>query len=88
LRGVLVYRVVPGGGSEAAGLRGIELDRGRIDKLGDLIVAIDGKPVEAIDDLWAVLELMNPGDVVNLTVVRDGAKRLVSVKLGEPAGGE
>ncbi len=88
LRGVLVYRVVPGSGAEAAGLRGVEVERGQIVRLGDLIVAIDGKPVQATDDLWAVLELMNPGDVVELTVVRDRAQRQVSVKLGAPAGGE
>ena len=38
---------------------------------GDLIVAVDGQPIEAVEDLLARLEKHSVGDKVKLTVVRN-----------------
>jgi S1-C subfamily serine protease len=43
--------------------------------LGDIIVALDGKPVKGLDDLLELLERQQPGDTVTLTIVR-GQERI------------
>ena len=49
---------------------------------GDLIVAIDGRPVESMDDLIAYLALnTSPGDDIVLTVLRAGQEDLIVVTL-------
>ena len=48
---------------------------------GDNIVAIDGRRVRALDDLFDYLEEKQAGDRVQLTVSRDGRKRTVTVEL-------
>jgi 2-alkenal reductase len=48
-------------------------------RLGDVIVAVDGRPVATIADLAVVLESVGIGKTVQLTVVRNGNRRNVSV---------
>ena len=51
---------------------------------GDIIVAIDDRPVRQFDDLLIhLVRVKRPGDTVRLTVVRDGTERQVTVPLGE-----
>ena len=76
-RGVLVQDVLPDTPAEQAGLRGGEkeiLIEGMPFKAGgDVITAIDGRPVHNFDDLLAYLGRYSaPGDVITLTVYRDG----------------
>jgi S1-C subfamily serine protease len=86
LRGILVGRVVPGSGAEAAGLRGTrETERGSIE-LGDLIVAIDGKPIGDGSDLLATLADYDVGDEVTVEYMRDDRRSTTRVRLGGPAG--
>ena len=47
---------------------------GRIE-LGDIIVAVDGQPVETIDDLMDLMEKHKVGDEVTIDYVR-GKRRL------------
>jgi S1-C subfamily serine protease len=49
--------------------------------LGGLIVAVDDKPVDSVARLLAVLDDYKLGDSVRITVLRDGQKRQVTVKL-------
>jgi S1-C subfamily serine protease len=50
----------------------------------DVIVGIDGIPVRSADDVVRyVSERLDPGDIAVFTVVRDGKRRQVAVKLGE-----
>jgi S1-C subfamily serine protease len=42
--------------------------------LGDIIVALDGKPVMNLDDLLELLERRQPGDTVTLSIVRGQEK--------------
>ncbi|MGD1211763.1 MAG: trypsin-like peptidase domain-containing protein [Candidatus Acidiferrales bacterium] len=85
--GILIERVTPGGPAAGAGIRGgnkvvlaglQELHIG-----GDVLIAIDGKPVTSQMDLNLLLNRAQPGDTVTLTIVRDGKKMNVAVKLGE-----
>ena len=49
---------------------------------GDSIVAIDGKPIRAAQDLADAVAQRKPGDHVSLTVVHGGSTRTVSLALG------
>ncbi len=49
---------------------------------GDVIVAVDGKPVERVGQLQQVIGFRKPGDVVKVEVARKGGvRKTVSVKL-------
>ncbi|SRR6056297_485764 len=79
-KGLLVLRVNEDSRAEAAGLKPtMQTDRGII--LGDIITAINESPVESTADLMLILENYSAGDVVRLTVLRDGDERLVPVEL-------
>jgi S1-C subfamily serine protease len=70
LRGALISSTEEGGPADRAGLLPTRWDQFGNLALGDLIVAIDGKPVRSVDDLLAALELHEPGDQVKLSIVR------------------
>jgi S1-C subfamily serine protease len=73
--GALVFQVLPDSAAEKAGLRATRRDRdtGAI-VLGDVIVAIDGKPVKERGDLFDLLESRKVGERVVVTVLRDSAR--------------
>ena len=52
-------------------------------KLGDVIVAVDGTPINDTGDLMERIALRQPGDRVKLDVVRYGKNISATVKLGE-----
>ena len=49
----------------------------------DLIVAIEGKPVKNVDELLTEVESHAPGDVITVTVIRDGQTQDIAVTLGQ-----
>lgn len=67
--------VTPGGPAEAAGIQP-----------GDVIVAIDGRPVTEADELIVAIRAKAPGDAVTLTIRADGSDRDVRVVLDELPG--
>jgi len=81
LKGVLIAKVLPGGPAAKAGMRGISQDEAGEMVLGDLIVAIDGKAVQSIDDLQRILASHKVGDVVVVTAVRDDQRKEYRVQL-------
>lgn len=55
---------------------------------GDVLVAVDGTPVGSFRELSAVMDAVTMGDVVRLTVVRDGAEQDLDVEtVDDGAGG-
>lgn len=85
--GLLVVDVVPGSAADHAGLRaGTEkayLGNYPIMIGGDLLVAIDGQPLEDQQDLSHVMQNHRSGDTVTVTIYR-GKKRMdIKVVLGE-----
>ena len=56
---------------------------GRV-QLGDIIVAIDGKPVRSQSELRLRLEQRREGEDVTVTLERDGREKTMRVKLGKP----
>lgn len=80
-RGVLIQEVMPGSAAEKAGLRGTSLDaRGNVIP-GDIIVAVNGEPVQDLDDLRAEIGKYRVGETVTLTIIRDGQEMDVEVTL-------
>jgi S1-C subfamily serine protease len=72
-QGILVQEVLQGGPASQGGL-----------KAGDVILSASGHNLPTIRDLTHVLRFsFRVGDVVNIEVLRDGAKRTVRVVLGE-----
>ena len=78
--GVAVQSVDPDTPAAKAGLRGFTSGPNGTE-LGDVIVAVDGKPVRNFDDLYIALDGHAPGDVVTLTVLRGETQTDLRVKL-------
>lgn len=83
--GAIVTGVQEGYGAAAAGLRPFVITKTRrgevIEQYGDVIVAIDDKPVRSYDELPRALSGRKPGDVVRVTVVRGLPERSEAVEL-------
>lgn len=72
VKGILVVDVVPGSVAAKAGIRPTRREgSGRV-RLGDVITAVDGKKVESPNELFLLLENYKVGDVVNISLLRDG----------------
>jgi S1-C subfamily serine protease len=87
-RGAVIATVVPESPGEDAGLRGgseRRLLNGFPVRLGgDVVVKIGDRDVQSADDLVRVVsERLAPGQVVRFTVLRDGRRMVVPVRLGE-----
>jgi 2-alkenal reductase len=80
IEGVVIVRVVPGSPAARAGLRGIDLDRGR---LGDVIAKVNGEAVRTVADLAAALDKAGIGNTARLTVLREGRQMDVSVAVAD-----
>ncbi|MSV29072.1 MAG: trypsin-like serine protease [Bryobacterales bacterium] len=85
--GLLIQRVERGSAADDAGLRGprqvVVVSNYRIGVGGDLIMAIDGKPVENNDSLQRALNRKRAGDMIELTLYRNGRQTQLKVRLGE-----
>jgi S1-C subfamily serine protease len=73
-KGVAVAGVLPGSPAEKAGLKPFLRNTDGNVVLGDIIVALEGKPVTGLDDLLEMLERHQPGDTVTLGIVRGQEK--------------
>jgi S1-C subfamily serine protease len=85
IQGVLVLKVEPGSAAEAAGLLGTRVDRVGEVIPGDIILALDGKPVDSVAALLSALDEYRIGDQVVLRIWRSGRELDVGVLL--QAGG-
>lgn len=81
INGLVIAKVTRGGGADRAGLTGVREGRGGRIELGDIVVAIEGKPIQTIDDLMDVMEKHKVGDRVQVDVVRNKTRRSVEVTL-------
>ena len=77
--------VLPGSPADKAGLKPFMRAQDGNVVLGDIIVALDGKPVQSIDDLLELLERHQPGDSVSLTIVRgqDKIEQKITLSVGQ-----
>jgi S1-C subfamily serine protease len=72
VKGILVVDVVPGSAAAKAGIRPTRRESSGRVRLGDVITAIDGKKVESPNELFILLENYKVGEVVNISLLRDG----------------
>jgi S1-C subfamily serine protease len=79
--GALIRDVVPNSPAAQAGLQGTRKDENGQIVLGDVIVAIDGKPIKNIKDLYAALERRQVGETLTVTIDRKGQRQDVKVTL-------
>jgi len=84
VNGVAVLRVTPGSGAAAAGIRGARIEDDGTIVPGDIIVAVDGTPVDSVARLLARLDEHRPGDTARVTVLRDG--RMIDLSVALQAG--
>jgi 2-alkenal reductase len=87
-RGAVIVTVVPESPGSEAGLRGgsdeRELNGVEFRVGGDVVVRIGDRPVRSAADLVRVVsERLVPGQVVDFTVLRDGRRLVLPVRLGE-----
>jgi len=85
--GVLIQRVIPGGAADRAGLKGgnqqAYVGNQPIMLGGDLIVAIDGQQVADQQDISAIMDHHQAGDVVSVTIVRGRRQMTFKLSLSE-----
>jgi len=86
-QGAYVSSLTEGSPAKAAGLQAtsdtITQDGRVVEVGGDVITAIEGRPVKTFDDILVYLTLQtSPGQEVVLTILRDGKYQDVTVKLG------
>jgi S1-C subfamily serine protease len=86
--GAAIQAVVEGSPADRAGLQGGGEEREwqgiRFRPGGDLIVAVDGRPVETAEDIVrAITQQAVPGERRRFTVLRDGRTLEITVVLGE-----
>lgn len=62
--GVLIAKVVPDSPAEEAGI-----------KAGDVVIAVNGAPINSFSDLANAIGLRMPGDEVTITLIRDGDRQ-------------
>lgn len=74
--GLYVNDVVAGGGAEQAGVR-----------KGDIITKVEGTTVYESSDLQERVGRLHPGDKINLTVLRNGSEKNVTITLKSDATG-
>jgi S1-C subfamily serine protease len=85
--GLLVAAVEPGSGADKAGIRvgktKVVVGGNSYVIGGDIIVGIGGRKLSTYEQLRDTISQLKPGDKVKLDVYRDGAKKTVTVKLGQ-----
>ena len=86
-QGLLIERAIPGGPAAQAGIHGgnrsVLAGMRELRIGGDVLVAINGKPITSQSELNVWLNRSKPGDTVTVTVIRNGKQMDIQVKLAE-----
>ena len=86
LDGLVISEVVPGGAAQKAGLRGLSSDRFGRTRLGDVLLKIDGQALATLRDLQAHLARRKVGDMVTVTILRDGESVDITTSMAPQPG--
>ncbi len=85
-KGVLVAEVVKGGPADKAGLKGgsteATIEGAKFQLGGDIITEIDGKEIDSMEQLIEAVNAAQPGDKMQLTILRHGETKQIDVTLG------
>jgi 2-alkenal reductase len=83
--GAYINAVVEGGPAAQAGLRGSSgtatVNGLQVPTGGDVVTAADGKPITSFNDLLAEVAFKLPGEIVELTLLREGQSQSLMVTL-------
>ena len=79
--GVVILSIGPGSAADTAGLIGAVLTPEGNIIANDIIVAVDGKPMDSVEKLLNRIDNYKVGDTIMLTVLRRGEKIEVPVTL-------
>jgi S1-C subfamily serine protease len=86
-KGALVQTVSAGSPAARAGIKGgdisAQIGGSNIALGGDIIVKVDGQPVDSADELSAIIGRHKAGDHVRVELVRDGKPKTVNVTLAK-----
>lgn len=88
-KGLMVSKVTRGGNADKAGLKGgdqsnpVRYGRSIIYFGGDIIIEVDGMKVSTLSDLFSALEDNEPGETVEVVVLRNGRRKSFRVELIE-----
>jgi S1-C subfamily serine protease len=85
--GVIVQSVVKDGPADKAGIEGgntsATIEGAKVSLGGDIVTAVDGKKVAGMDELVELINEADPGDELELTILRDGSTKTATVTLGD-----
>lgn len=81
VKGVIIGKVSRGSAAERVGLRGARETMGGRVELGDILVAVDGKPVETVEELMDAMEKHKVGDQVTIEYARGNRRLQATVTL-------
>ncbi|MGI6420186.1 MAG: S1C family serine protease [Thermoguttaceae bacterium] len=92
--GLLIVQLTPGGAAERAGLQGPRVERRRVRQgqyvweqtvlnrsAADVIIGVEGKPIETVEEFLAAVESRQPGEKVIVNVIREDRQIAVPVVL-------
>jgi len=86
-QGVLVQEVQQNSPADEAGIRGsykpVVVGEERLLVGGDVITALDGKPITTVEELTAFVRRCEPGQQITLTLLRDSKETEVKVTLAK-----
>jgi len=83
-KGIAVIGVLPDSPAHKAGLRPFRRDQDGSLVIGDIIVALNGKPITTFDELLTALEQHQAGDTVTLSIQRGNKRVELPVRLSLP----
>ncbi len=85
--GVIVQTVVKGGPADEAGIEGgntsATIEGAEVKLGGDVITEVDGKKVTGMDEIVELVNEAEPGEELELKILRDGSTKTVTVTLGD-----
>lgn len=85
--GVIVQSVEKDGPADKAGIEGgntsATIDGAEVSLGGDIITEVDGEKVAGMDEIVEIVNEAEPGDELELTILRDGETKKATVTLGE-----
>ena len=86
-RGAYINRIVEGAPADTAGLLGTsgttEIEGILTPIGGDIVVEADGVPINFFSDLLVAVAFKNPGETIDLVIIRDGERVEIKVELQE-----
>ncbi len=80
VQGIIVASVLPGGPADKAGLIGVSRSNRQI---GDIIIAVNNKPVRDLGELTKALENAGIGKTVSLIIIRNNTQKSVNITIAD-----